>query len=181
MEKRCILDTKQLNITLSRLCQELIENYSNFEDTVILGMQPRGILFASRIQKRIKDLLHKEISLGQLDVTFYRDDFRRKSEPIKASSTEVPFLIENKHVILVDDVLYTGRSVRAALDAMIAFGRPKSVELMILINRKNSQELPIKPDYIGRTVNTLNSQRVKVEWDEKDIKNKVWLIDLEEE
>ncbi|MEQ8359048.1 MAG: bifunctional pyr operon transcriptional regulator/uracil phosphoribosyltransferase PyrR [Cytophagales bacterium] len=181
MEKRCILDTKQLNITLSRLCQELIENYSNFEDTVILGMQPRGILFASRIQKRIKDLLDKEIALGQLDVTFYRDDFRRKSEPIKASSTEVPFLIENKHVILVDDVLFTGRSVRAALDAMIAFGRPKSVELMILINRKNSQELPIKPDYIGRTVNTLNSQRVKVEWDEKDIKNKVWLIDLEEE
>ncbi|QNL21229.1 bifunctional pyr operon transcriptional regulator/uracil phosphoribosyltransferase PyrR [Hyphobacterium sp. CCMP332] len=181
MEKRCILDTRQLNITLSRLCQELIENYSNFEDTVILGMQPRGTLFASRIQKRIKDLLDKEIALGQLDVTFYRDDFRRKSEPIKASSTEVPFLIENKHVILVDDVLFTGRSVRAALDAMIAFGRPKSVELMILINRKNSQELPIKPDYIGRTVNTLNSQRVKVQWDEKDIKNKVWLIDLEEE
>ncbi len=181
MEKRCILDSKQLNITLSRLCQELIENYTNFEDTVILGMQPRGILLASRIQKRIKLLINKDVALGQLDVTFYRDDFRRKSEPIKASSTEVPFLIENKHVILVDDVLFTGRSVRAALDAMIAFGRPKSVELMILIDRKNTQELPIKPDYIGRTVNTMSSQRVKVEWDEKDKKSKVWLIDLEEE
>lgn len=181
MQKRSILDSKQLNITLSRLCQELIENYSNFEDTVILGMQPRGILFASRIQERIKDLIKKEIELGQLDVTFYRDDFRRKSEPIKASSTEIPFLIENKHVILVDDVLFTGRSVRAALDAMIAFGRPKSVELMILINRKNSQELPIKPDYIGRTVNTMSSQRVKVDWDDNNKKNKVWLIDLEEE
>ena len=119
--------------------------------------------------------------MGQLDVTFYRDDFRRKAEPIKASSTEVPFLIENKNVILIDDVLFTGRSVRAALDAMIAFGRPKTVELMILISRKNTQELPIKPDYIGRVVNTMASQRVKVEWEEKDKKSKVWLIDLEEE
>ncbi len=180
MEKRCILGPEQLDITLSRLCQELIENYGNFDETVILGMQPRGVLFASRIQQRLKDLTKKIVPIGQLDVTFYRDDFRRKPEPLKANSTEVPFLIENKQVILIDDVLFTGRSVRAALDAMIAFGRPKSVELMILINRKNTQELPVKPDYIGKSVNTMSSQRVKVEWDEKEKKNKVWLIDLEE-
>ena len=180
MDKRCILSPEQLDITLSRLSQELIENYSDFRDTVIIGMQPRGILFASRIQKRLKQLTSEDIPIGQLDVTFYRDDFRRKSEPIKASSTEVPFLIENKNVILIDDVLYTGRSVRAALDAMIAFGRPKSVELMILISRKNTQELPIKPDYVGKDVNTMSSQRVKVEWDDQDKKNKVWIIDQEE-
>lgn len=180
MEKRCILGSKQLDITISRLCQQLIENYTDFEGTVILGMQPRGVYFASRIQKRIKDLTNRDIPMGELDVTFHRDDFRRKTAPIRANTTNVPFLIENKHVILIDDVLFTGRSVRAAMDAMITFGRPNSVELMILISRKNTQELPIKADYIGRTVNTMASQRVSVDWDEKDRENKVWLVDLED-
>lgn len=181
MEKRSILGPKQLDLTLSRLSRELIENYDDFKDTVILGLQPRGILFAKRIQAKIKSLINVDVPFGILDVTFHRDDFRLKTNPIRANSTNVPFLIENKKVILIDDVLFTGRSVRAALDAMIAFGRPKSVELMILIDRKNTQELPVKADYVGKSVNTISSQRVNVEWDEKDRKNEVWLIDIENE
>lgn len=180
MEKRRILGPEQLNITLNRLCRQLIENYSDFSNTVFLGMQPRGIYFATRIVKKLEEHCGEKIYVGELDVTFYRDDFRRKSVPIKANSTNIPFLIEDKNVILIDDVLFTGRSVRAALDAMIAFGRPKSVELMILINRKNTQELPVQANYVGKHVNTMSSQRVSVEWDDKDKNNNVWLLDKEE-
>ena len=110
-------------------------------------------------------------------MTFYRDDFRRRDEPIKANTTSIPFVIEDMNVILIDDVLYTGRSVRAALDAMIAFGRPQKVELLVLINRRYSRDLPIAPDYVGKNVNTVQSQHVLVEWKEQGAENdNIWLI-----
>jgi pyrimidine operon attenuation protein/uracil phosphoribosyltransferase len=180
MQKKLILDSDLLDITLSRLCQQLIEKHNDFAESAILGMQPRGIYLAELIHQKLEKALRKKIDLGYLDVTFHRDDFRRREIPIKANETRVPFLIENRNVVLVDDVLFTGRTVRAAMDAMIAFGRPKKVELLVLIDRKYNRDLPINPDYVGKAVNTLASQRVQVEWQAQGNKqNKIWLINQE--
>jgi pyrimidine operon attenuation protein/uracil phosphoribosyltransferase len=177
MQKKLILDSNLLDITISRLCQQLIENHDDFEDTVIIGMQPRGIFLAEIIHEKLTKNTKKDIPLGFLDATFYRDDFRRRDTPVKANETRVPFIIEGKKVVLVDDVLFTGRTIRAAMDAMIAFGRPATVELLVLIDRKRSRELPIAADYVGKEVNTLASQRVLVELEAQGQKqNKIWLI-----
>ncbi|MDH3709455.1 MAG: bifunctional pyr operon transcriptional regulator/uracil phosphoribosyltransferase PyrR [Cyclobacteriaceae bacterium] len=177
MQKRLILDGTLLDITVRRLCQQLIENHQDFNDTVILGLQPRGIFLAQRIHSTLKSLLKKDIDLGLLDITFYRDDFRRRETPLEANTTSVPFIIENRKVVLVDDVLFTGRSVRAAMDAMIAFGRPRKVELLVLIDRRYSRDLPIQADYIGKRVNTILSQHVVVEWQAQGAKNdNIWLV-----
>ncbi len=177
MQKRLILDGPLLEITVSRLCQQLIENHQDFKDSVILGLQPRGIFLAERIHQKLEELLNEKIRIGLLDITFYRDDFRRRDNPLEANTTSIPFIIENQKVILVDDVLYTGRSVRAALDAMIAFGRPRKVELLVLANRRYSRDLPIQADYIGINVNTMPSQRVLVEWESHGAKkDNIWLI-----
>lgn len=177
MQKKLILDSDLLDITVSRLCQQLIENHDTFSDTVIIGMQPRGIFLAELIHKNLEKNIKSKIPLGYLDATFHRDDFRRRDEPIKPSENRIPFIIEGKKVVLVDDVLFTGRTIRAAMDAMIAFGRPAKVELLVMINRKYNRELPIAPDYVGKTVNTMASQRVLVELQAQGHKqNKIWLI-----
>ena len=177
MQKRLILDSHQLEITVNRLCQQLIENHGNFSDSVIIGLQPRGIYLAELIKTRLFNNLSIEVPLGYLDTTFHRDDFRRRKKPREPSTTNIKFIIEDKNVILVDDVIYTGRSIRAAMDAMITFGRPRKVELLTLINRKYSRQLPIEPDYVGRDVNTIKTQRVLVEWKVQGNKeDKIWLI-----
>ncbi|GAB3763823.1 bifunctional pyr operon transcriptional regulator/uracil phosphoribosyltransferase PyrR [Spirosoma pomorum] len=176
-QQRLILSSPLLEIVISRLAQQLIENYQDFADTVILGMQPRGVFFAARIANELDRILGFQVPFGQLDATFYRDDFRRRDTPLRPNTTNVPFIIENKRVILVDDVLATGRMVRAALDAMTAFGRPRKVELLVLIDRRYNRDLPIKPDYTGRRVNTLESQRVLVEWTEQGADaDRIWLV-----
>jgi pyrimidine operon attenuation protein/uracil phosphoribosyltransferase len=177
MQKKLILDQNLLEITISRLCFQLIENHNDFSNSIILGLQPRGVYVADRIKSHLEKLLNINIDIGYLDTTFHRDDFRRRESPKKANETNIPFLLEDKDVILIDDVLFTGRSVRAAMDAMISFGRPKTVELLILIDRKYTRDLPIQPNYIGRSVNTIHSQRVMVEWREQGKKNdSIWLI-----
>ncbi len=176
MQKKLILDSDLLDITLSRLCQQLIENHKDFAETVIIGLQPRGVLLAEIIHQKLEKILRKNIPLGLLDTTFHRDDYRRREIPVKATETRIPFVIEGKNVVLVDDVLFTGRTVRAALDAMISFGRPEKVELLVLIDRKYNRDLPIAPDYVGKIVNTLASQKVLVELEEKGNNNKIWLI-----
>lgn len=181
MERRLLLGQPQLAITISRLCQELIENHENFENTVILGLQPRGIYLAERIRTRLEEFTNVKVDLGYLDSTFFRDDFRRRDSPVRANETRIDFLVEGKNVVLVDDVFYTGRSVRASLDAMIAFGRPAKVELLTLIERKYAHHVPIKPDYIGKQVNTIDSQRVLVEWKGEGMEeDTIWLINTEE-
>ena len=181
--KRLILSSPLLEIVISRLCQELIERHQDFADTVLLGMQPRGIYFAERVARELNRTLNRTnsdsgVPLGYLDATFYRDDFRRRDSPLRPNTTHVPFLIENKKVILIDDVLATGRMVRAALDAMSAFGRPRKVELLVLIDRRYNRDLPIRPDYTGKRVNTLEPQRVLVEWTEQGAEmDRIWLID----
>lgn len=177
MRKKLILDSDLLDITLSRLSHQLIENHGNFENTVILGLQPRGIYLAGFIHQKLEKETKRSIPLGYLDTTFYRDDFRRREVPAKVSETRVPFVIEEKNVVLIDDVLYTGRTVRAALDAMIAFGRPAKVELLVLVDRKHTRDLPIAADYVGSFVQTLETQRVLVELEAQGHKqNKIWLI-----
>ena len=177
MEKKLITGGELLYITISRLCQELMENHQNFQNSILLGLQPRGIFLAERIKAKLKEFTAQEIPLGYLDVTFYRDDFRRRGAPLKANTTNISFIIEGSNVIIIDDVLYTGRTVRAALDAMMAFGRPKHVELLTLIDRKYARDLPIAPNYVGKSVNTIQSQRVLVEWKEQGFEeDNIWLI-----
>jgi pyrimidine operon attenuation protein / uracil phosphoribosyltransferase len=177
MQKKLILDSHLLDITLSRLCQQLIENHSRFEETVIIGLQPRGVFLAELIHNKLQQAVNKNIQLGYLDTTFHRDDFRRREIPAKASETRIPFVIEGKKVVLIDDVLFTGRSVRAALDAMISFGRPAKVELLVLVDRKHTRDLPIAANYVGKYVETMATQRVLVELEAQGHKqNKIWLI-----
>lgn len=182
MQKKLILDSDLLDITLSRLCQQLIETHGDFRETVILGLQPRGIFPAELIHQKLEKIIGQAIPLGFLDATFHRDDFRRREIPARASETRVEFAIEGRKVVLIDDVLYTGRTVRAALDAMIAFGRPAKVELLVLIDRKHTRDLPIEADYVGKYVDTMASQRVLVEWEAQgNKKNKIWLINIDKE
>jgi len=178
MQKRLLLNSKHLNITISRLCFQLLENHHLFDNTILLGLQPRGIFLAERIKSKLESVIEKEVLLGYLDITFYRDDFRRRVEPLSANETKIPFIIENKKVVLIDDVLYTGRSVKSAMDAMGAFGRPEKVELLTLIDRIYSRDIPIEATYIGKKVNTVFSQKVLVEWTEQGKKeDNIWLID----
>ncbi|MFT3751039.1 MAG: bifunctional pyr operon transcriptional regulator/uracil phosphoribosyltransferase PyrR [Agriterribacter sp.] len=167
---RTILTKEQLDITIKRLANQVLENIVNTEDIVLIGIQPRGVFLSDRIMDVIRKEFPAEaekIKYGKLDITFYRDDVR--DELHTANQTDIAFSIENKTVILVDDVLYKGRTVRAALDALLTFGRPDKVELCVLIDRRFSRELPIQPDYCGKAIDSINSQKVKVEWDKEEV------------
>lgn len=169
MNRLEILNSDQLAITITRLCQQLIENHGDFEKTAIVGLQPRGIYLANRIVKELKERTGVDnIRHGALDITFYRDDFRRKDTPSIPSETQMNFNVEDLNVVLIDDVLYTGRTIRAGLDALLAFGRPKRVELLVLIDRRFSRHLPVQADYRGRTVDAITSERVSVDWKETE-------------
>tara|TARA_Y100000589_G_scaffold147205_1_gene140776 strand:+ start:5198 stop:5755 length:558 start_codon:yes stop_codon:yes gene_type:complete len=176
-QHRVILNPTQFQLVIRRLCFELIENYDDFSNAVILGLQPRGKYLANRIALELHKMkaVVSPIQIGYLDVTFYRDDFRRREEPIVPGKTEIDFIIENKKVILIDDVLFTGRTIRAGLDAMLAYGRPEKVELLTLIDRRYSRDLPIQPDYVGKKIDSIISQRVQVKWKETDNKDEVIL------
>lgn len=152
-----------------------MENHAQLKDTVIIGLQPRGVFFSNRIVSELKNEIDASLILyGKLDITFYRDDVR--NEIRMANHTDIKFSIENKKVILVDDVLYTGRTIRAALDALLDFGRPQKVELCVLIDRRYSRELPIQPDYCGKPIDSIITDRVKVLWSEGDGEDAVVLM-----
>lgn len=169
MSDKVLLDSQLLSITIDRLCFQLIENHHSFDHAVLIGVQPRGIFLSEKIHQRLQELTSlTTIKHGKLDITFHRDDFRRREEPLTASSTEINFIIEDKNVILIDDVLYTGRTIRAALDAILAFGRPRNVELLTLIDRKFSRQLPVQADYVGASVDAITSQKIKVKWKHTD-------------
>ena len=155
----------------------MIENHGDFTNSVIIGIQPRGVFLAKRIQGELGQILPQvDIQHGNLDITFFRDDFRRKEGIHLPNSTEINFIIEGKKVILVDDVLWTGRTIRAALDAILVFGRPQTVELLTLVDRRYSRHLPIKADYIGIQVDTIHSQKVIVHWQETDFEDQIILL-----
>lgn len=175
MEKQVILNAQQFDLTLQRLCRQLIENHDDFSNTVLIGLQPRGIRVVNRLKQLLEEVLTKEIPCGNLDITFHRDDFRSHSRPLIPSVTNIDFSLENKDIVLIDDVLYTGRTIRAGLDAMLAYGRPNKVELLTFIDRRFTRHLPIQADYIGKSVDTLVSERVSVEWKEIEGEDKVIL------
>lgn len=180
MEAVKLLDSDEISIIIPRLCQQLIENHGNFEHTAIIGLQPRGVYLANRIVAELKSITGlTDIRSGNLDITFYRDDFRRKGTPAEASETNIDFQIENENIVLIDDVLFTGRTIRAGLDALLAFGRPKKVELLVLIDRRFSRHLPVQPNYTGRSVDSIASERVSVEWVETEGEDCVTLFTAE--
>lgn len=176
MDPRVLLTDKGLEHTLNRLCCELIENYQDFENTVFVSLQPRGKYLGERLKQILFDQCGLEVPHGVLDITFFRDDFRRGEKTLEPNRTKIDFLIEGKKVVLIDDVLYSGRSVRSGMDALLAYGRPDKVELLVLIDRKLTRHLPISPNYVGRTVNTLEDQRVSVEWGSVEGQDKVVLL-----
>ncbi|WP_396157441.1 bifunctional pyr operon transcriptional regulator/uracil phosphoribosyltransferase PyrR [Flavobacterium sp.] len=177
MSQKVLLTSKEVNIILHRLACELIENHLDFSNSVLIGIQPRGVLLAQRLKNILEtDYNNKNIPLGFLDITFFRDDFRRGEKQLEANKTEIDFLVEDKKVVFIDDVLFTGRSIRAALTAIQSFGRPAEIELLVLIDRRFSRHLPIQPDYRGRQVDAIADETVKVCWKEKDGEDAVYLI-----
>jgi len=172
---KTILTREQLSITIRRLTHQILENHSNIENIVFIGIQPRGIFVSDKIIEEVRKLIPgKNIHYGKLDITFYRDDVRKELHI--PNQTDIPFSIEKKIVVLIDDVLYTGRTIRAALDALLDFGRPEKVELCVLIDRRYSRQLPIQADYIGKSIDSIISQKVKVYWEKKDGKEEVALL-----
>jgi pyrimidine operon attenuation protein / uracil phosphoribosyltransferase len=163
-----ILDKQQLHLTILRLAHQLLENHLSLKDVAFIGIQPRGVKVGAKMMESIQKLCPGEkLQYGILDITFYRDDVR--DELHVANKTDIPFSIEGKKVILIDDVLYTGRTIRAALDAIQDFGRPQKVELCVLVDRRFNRELPIQPDYCGKAIDSVISQKVKVEWDREEV------------
>lgn len=171
---KSILNKAHIAITIKRLAQQVIENHNDLSNIVLIGLQPRGIYLSDRIYKEIlQSNSNGEVLYGKLDITFYRDDVRNTLH--KANKTDIPFSIEGKTIVLIDDVLYTGRTIRAAMDALLDFGRPAKVELCILIDRRYSREFPIQADYIGKSIDSFENQKVLVRWKENSDREEVYI------
>ena len=180
IEERQILNQHDIELTIERLCQQLIEHHGDFKNTVIIGVQPRGTFLSNRIIVKLQSQIpNSTIESGNIDISFYRDDLMRREEPIVPEVMDMNLSVEGKNVVLVDDVLFTGRSIRSAIDALMAFGRPKSVELLTLIDRRFSRHLPIQPNYVGRTIDAIESERVIVEWKEVKGKDRILMVKSE--
>lgn len=176
MGQKILLTAKEVNIILHRLACQLIENHLDFSNTILIGIQPRGTFLANRLASLLKEEYQiKDLKVGFLDITFFRDDFRRNEKPLEANRTEINFIVEDKKIVFIDDVLYTGRSIRSALTAIQSFGRPSEIELLTLIDRRFSRHLPIQPDYRGRQVDAINNEKVLVKWQENDGEDAVYL------
>ena len=174
---RVILAKDRFTLTLNRLCQELIENHKDFNNSCIIGIQPRGVLLSDKIYKILAgNKKFKALKYGKLDITFYRDDFRIREKPIVANDTTLDFLVEGLKVVLVDDVLFSGRTIQAALSALQNYGRPQSVELLTLVDRRFNRHLPIQADYHGIRVDALDEAYVKVAWSSEDNNDQVLLF-----
>lgn len=173
---KTILTEQQIDLTIKRLARQVVENKTDTSDTVIIGLQPRGVYLSDKIVQELRrDGDGEHMQYGILDITFYRDDIRRELKV--PNKTDIPFSLENKNVVLVDDVLYTGRTIRAALDALLSFGRPSGVELCVLIDRRFSRQLPIQPDYKGKVIDATPNQKVIVQWKEKDEATRVLITE----
>ena len=176
MPKKILLDSKKIDLILNRLVCQLIENHKDFKNTVLIGLQPRGTYLIEKILKIFKKKYPSiDIKSGILDFTFFRDDFRRSDKTLKANSTQINFSIENKNVVLIDDVLFTGRSIKAALSSMDSYGRPNSIELLVLIDRRYKREIPIEANYCGAKIDTFKGDKVNVVWNENSKKNVIYI------
>lgn len=177
-EKAIVLDEQAISRALTRIAHEIIEKNKGIEDCVLIGIRTRGIFLADRLAKRINQIEGKEIELGELDITLYRDDLSKKTndgEPIVKGS-DIPVNITDKKVILVDDVLFTGRTVRAAMDALVDLGRPSQIQLAVLVDRGH-RELPIRADFVGKNVPTSQSEKITVTLTEVDQVDQVTILE----
>jgi pyrimidine operon attenuation protein / uracil phosphoribosyltransferase len=175
---RTISESAQLDLTIERLCYQLLEDYGDFKNTCFIGIQTGGVSLAERLQQKMAAILRGPLPmpLGKLDITFYRDDFRTSKKPLAANTNDMSFVVENQRVILIDDVLYTGRSVQAAMTALNHYGRPESVKLLVLVDRRFNRQVPVRPDYVGIVLDALDEAYVQVEWKETDGKDRVLLF-----
>ena len=177
MMQKVLLDENKVDLILHRLSCQLIERHTDFSNTVLVGLQPRGVYLLDRLVTTLTRFYKvPSIASGKMDITFFRDDFRRNDKPLTANTSQMNVPIEGKSVVLIDDVLYTGRSIRAALTAIDTYGRPESIELLVLIDRRFSRHLPIQPDYLGAQIDAVEQEQVNVIWaDEQNNSNVVFL------
>ena len=176
MPRKVLLDSKKIDIILNRLVCQLVENHKDFDNTVLIGLQPRGTFLIDKILEIFNNKYPKiNIKSGILDFTFFRDDFRRSKKTLSASSTQINFSVENKNVVLIDDVLFTGRSIKAAMSSMDSYGRPNSIELLVLIDRRYKREIPIEANYCGAKIDSFKGDRVNVVWGENSKDNIIYI------
>ncbi|MFO7654642.1 MAG: bifunctional pyr operon transcriptional regulator/uracil phosphoribosyltransferase PyrR [Candidatus Krumholzibacteriia bacterium] len=178
-EKAVIMNAKEMGRALKRMAHEILEAQKGTENLVLLGVQRRGVPLARRIQEVIRQVEGVEVPLGTVDITFYRDDLSTLGPSPTVSRTEVPFDISGRIIVLVDDVLYTGRTVRAAMDEIMDWGRPQAIRLAVLIDRGH-RELPIRPDYVGKNVPTSQREVIKVKVEEFDGKEEVAVAEVQD-
>jgi pyrimidine operon attenuation protein / uracil phosphoribosyltransferase len=175
---KVILNEYKFEVVIERLAHQIIENYPDIHQAAFIGLQPRGIALSDTICNLLqKHLGVQQLNYGVLDITMYRDDVAGSAELKVPYTTDIPFDIDGKNVLLIDDVLYTGRTIRSAFDALIDFGRPNKVELMVFVDRRFSREFPIEPNYVGVTVDSTMNQKVKVNWQQQHKVNQVILLD----
>jgi pyrimidine operon attenuation protein/uracil phosphoribosyltransferase len=173
-----LMDDAALDRALSRISHQILERNPGLQTIGIVGLQTRGVFLAQRIVEKINRMENGSLTAGILDVTLYRDDYRKPFKQPKVQVTDIPFDINNKNVVLIDDVLFTGRTVRAALDALMDFGRPKTIQLGVLVDR-GMRELPIRADFVGKKITTPDNQEVALKVMEKDGENSLWLVELD--
>ncbi|MEZ4911766.1 MAG: bifunctional pyr operon transcriptional regulator/uracil phosphoribosyltransferase PyrR [Saprospiraceae bacterium] len=174
---KIIVDENRFHLIIKKLTHQILENHENIENLCLIGIQERGVYLAERLHqvfKTIDPLLSYQY--GKLDITFYRDDYRIRQSPIKASKTEIEFSINQKNVILVDDVVYTGRTVHAAISALQDLGRPSKIELLSLVDRRFNRHFPIKSNYVGISVDALDEAYVQVQWKEREGQDRIMMF-----
>ena len=177
--KSVVMDEVAIDRALTRIAHEILEHNKGCQDVVLVGIRTRGIHLARRLASRLRAIEGEIVPLGVMDVTLYRDDLRHRVDHPKVERTEIPFPLTDKHVILVDDVLFTGRTIRAALDGLMDFGRPRSIQLAVLVDRGH-RELPIRADYVGRNVPTAMPESVEVRLREEDGMEQVVILERPE-
>ncbi|MEX2604882.1 MAG: bifunctional pyr operon transcriptional regulator/uracil phosphoribosyltransferase PyrR [Gracilimonas sp.] len=178
MKKAKIMTAEDLDRTYLRFAHQFLEPYDDFSRLAVIGMQTRGVYMGKRIIREIKNAFNNDIDFGVLDVTFYRDDYRSKLKMPEVKVTEIPFDLYDRDIVLVDDVLYTGRTVRSAMDALMAYGRPRSIKFCCMIDRGH-RELPVSADYMGMYVPTYENEEVRVKVEEIDDEDAVYVVEVE--
>ena len=171
-----LMNGEEMSRAISRIAHEILERNKGTRDLVLVGIRTRGVVLANRLKEKIEAIEKTKIEMGILDITLYRDDLATSKDAPVLQDTDIPFPIDEKKVVLCDDVLFTGRTIRAAIDALVDFGRPAQVQLAVLIDRGH-RELPFRPDYVGKNIPTSKDMRVKVQMTEEDQEDRVIVVD----
>lgn len=173
---RIILDAIELQYILQRLAHQLIENHFPFKESILLGVQPRGIELCNIVHQIIEEKLNQKIHKGYIDISMHRDDIYIQGTSLSVQKTEIPISLDNVNIILIDDVLYSGRTIRAALDTLMDFGRPRDIELLVLIDRRLHRNVPIQAKYVGKAIDSIQEEKVKVMLDKNSKDNRVEIL-----